>query len=33
MAEIGALMGTSERTAQRQWEKARTLLYGALKVR
>jgi RNA polymerase sigma factor (TIGR02999 family) len=32
MAEIGALMGTSERTAQRQWEKARTLLYGALRA-
>jgi DNA-directed RNA polymerase specialized sigma24 family protein len=32
MVEIGALMGTSERTAQRQWEKARTLLYGALRA-
>lgn len=32
MVEIGALMGTSERTAQRQWEKARTLLYLALRA-
>ena len=32
MVEIGALMGTSERTAQRQWEKARTLLYVALRA-
>lgn len=31
MAEIGSLMGTSERTVQRQWEKARTLLYVALR--
>lgn len=30
MVEIGTLMGTSERTAQRQWEKARGLLYLAL---
>ena len=31
MVEIGVLMGTSERTAQRQWEKARTMLYVALR--
>jgi RNA polymerase sigma factor (TIGR02999 family) len=31
MAEIGTLMGTSERTAQRRWEKARTMLYMALR--
>jgi RNA polymerase sigma factor (TIGR02999 family) len=31
MVEIGTLMGTSERTAQRQWEKARTMLYLALR--
>jgi RNA polymerase sigma factor (TIGR02999 family) len=30
MVEIAELMGTSERTAQRQWEKARLLLYRAL---
>ncbi len=31
MVEIGTLMGTSERTAQRQWEKARSMLYVALR--
>lgn len=31
MEEIGTLMGTSERTAQRRWEKARTMLYMALR--
>lgn len=31
MVEIGSMMGTSERTAQRQWEKARTVLYMALR--
>ena len=30
MAEIGALKQVSERTVQRQWEKARLLLYRAL---
>lgn len=30
MPEIAALQGISERTAQRQWEKARLLLYRAL---
>ena len=30
MVEIAELMGSSERTAQRQWEKARTLLFRAL---
>lgn len=30
MAEIAALQGTSQRTVQRQWEKARLLLYRAL---
>jgi RNA polymerase sigma factor (TIGR02999 family) len=30
MVEIAELMGTSERTAQRQWEKARLLLFRAL---
>lgn len=30
-AEIAALRGVSERTVQRDWEKARTLLYAALK--
>ena len=29
-AEIAALHGASERTVQRDWEKARMLLYGAL---
>jgi len=32
MAEIGALMGSSERTVQRQWDKARSLLYLALRA-
>lgn len=32
MVEIGRLMGTSERTAQRQWEKARMMLYLALRA-
>jgi hypothetical protein len=32
MAETGALMATSERTAQRHWEKARALLYRALQA-
>lgn len=31
MVEIGTLMGTSERTAQRQWEMARSMLYLALR--
>lgn len=31
MAEIAAQRGVSERTVQRQWEKARALLYHALK--
>ena len=30
LAEIAAMQGVSERTAQRQWEKARLMLYGAL---
>lgn len=30
MVEIAGLMGTSERTAQRQWEKARLLLFRAM---
>ena len=30
MVEIAELMGTSERTAQRQWEKARLLLFRAM---
>jgi RNA polymerase sigma factor (TIGR02999 family) len=30
LAEIGTLLGVSERTAQRQWQKARLLLYQAL---
>ena len=30
MLEIAALMGSSERTVQRQWEKARLLLFRAL---
>ena len=30
VAEIAALQGSSERTVQRQWEKARLLLYRAL---
>jgi RNA polymerase sigma factor (TIGR02999 family) len=32
MVEIGNLMGISERTAQRQWEKARAMLYLALRT-
>ena len=32
MIEIAELMGSSERTAQRQWEKARMLLYRALQA-
>lgn len=31
MMEIATLMGSSERTVQRQWEKARMLLYQALR--
>jgi RNA polymerase sigma factor (TIGR02999 family) len=30
-AEIGAMHGVSERTVQRQWEKARIFLHGALR--
>ena len=30
LAEIGTLLGVSERTAQRLWQKARLLLYQAL---
>ncbi|MFM2278106.1 MAG: hypothetical protein RLZZ444_337 [Pseudomonadota bacterium] len=30
MAEIAAMQGVSERTVQRDWEKARILLFGAL---
>ena len=30
LAEVARMQGTSERTAQRQWEKARVLLYDAL---
>jgi DNA-directed RNA polymerase specialized sigma24 family protein len=29
-AEIGAMRGVSERTIQRQWDKARIFLHGAL---
>ncbi len=32
MVEIAELMSTSERTAQRQWEKARMLLFRAMQV-
>ena len=32
MVEIAALMGSSERTVQRQWEKARLLLFRALQA-
>ena len=32
MVEIAELMGTSERTAQRQWEKARLLLFRAMRA-
>ena len=31
-AEIAALQGVSERTVQRQWEKARMMLYHAMKA-
>jgi len=31
LIEIGELRGVSERTVQRQWERARTFLYGALR--
>ena len=30
LAEVANMKGVSERTAQRQWEKARLMLYGAL---
>ena len=30
LAEIGAMRGVSERTAQRQWDKARIFLHRAL---
>ena len=33
VAEIAAMRGVSERTVQRQWEKARLLLYRALATR
>lgn len=33
MAEIAALLGSSERTVQRQWEKARLLLHSAMQAR
>lgn len=33
VSEIAALQGASERTVQRQWEKARALLYGMLQDR
>jgi ECF sigma factor. len=33
VAEIAAMRGVSERTVQRQWEKARLLLYRALAER
>jgi RNA polymerase sigma factor (TIGR02999 family) len=32
MAEIAAQRGVSERTVQREWEKARALLYRSLKI-
>ena len=32
MVEIAQLMGSSERTAQRQWEKARLLLFRAMQA-
>jgi len=32
MTEIAALQGVSERTVQRDWEKARILLFGALQA-
>lgn len=31
LIEIGELRGVSERTIQRQWERARTYLYGAIR--
>jgi len=31
LIEIGTLRGVSERTVQRQWERARTYLYGAIR--
>jgi RNA polymerase sigma factor (TIGR02999 family) len=31
LAEIAQMRGSSERTMQRQWEKARTYLYGAVR--
>ena len=31
LVEIGELRGTSERTMQRQWERARTFLYAAVR--
>jgi RNA polymerase sigma factor (TIGR02999 family) len=31
LVEIGELRGASERTMQRQWERARTFLYGAVR--
>jgi len=31
LADIGAMRGVSERTVQRQWERARTYLYGAIR--
>jgi RNA polymerase sigma factor (TIGR02999 family) len=33
MAEIANILGTSERTVQRQWEKARLLLHHAMQAR
>ena len=30
LAEVATMKGVSERTVQRQWEKARLLLYSAL---
>jgi DNA-directed RNA polymerase specialized sigma24 family protein len=30
-AEIGSMMGVSERTVQRDWEKARIFLHGLLR--
>ncbi len=31
LGDIGAMRGVSERTVQRQWERARTYLYGAVR--
>jgi len=31
LAEIGQMRGVSERTVQRQWERARTYLYGSVR--